>query len=228
MGDLFWNKVAGVLIGGVLVVMVIYEFGHIIVPSHGAEELTAENTSYPVDWASLGTVSSGPAEPEDTGPVDYGLLLAAADISAGERVVRRCAACHSFEEGGGNGVGPAMWDVVGRAKNAVAGFGYSGALGDGDWNYESLYLFLERPSAYAPGTSMSFQGLRNQDDRINLIAYLRTLSNNPVPLPDPLPAVEDAVEEVMDEAVEEIVDVPMDAPAEDNGGEDIAEDGGEL
>lgn len=211
MGDLFWNKIAGVIIGGVLFVMLVMELGHLLVPSHAEYELTAENTSYPVNWEALGSTATAAAEPEDTGPVDFGLLLAAADVSAGERVVRRCAACHSFEQGGGNGVGPAMWDVVGRAKNAIDGFGYSGALPDGDWTYEALYAFLERPSAYAPGTSMSFRGLANQTDRINLIAYLRTLSDNPLPIPDPLPAV---VEEVVEEAAGEI--------AEEIAGEEIA------
>ena len=84
MGDLFWNKVAGVLIGAVLAVMAITELGHLLVPSHGAHELTDENTSYPVDWAAIES-GGGEAEPVEEGPTDYGLLLANADISNGER-----------------------------------------------------------------------------------------------------------------------------------------------
>ncbi|MHA6287495.1 c-type cytochrome [Maricaulis sp. CAU 1757] len=189
MGDLFWNKVAGVVIGAVLAVMAIMEFGHLVVPSHGAYELTAENTSYPVDWD---LIASGPAaEVEvDTGPVDYGLLLASADLGNGERAARRCAACHSFDEGGPNGVGPNLWNVVGSDIASGAGFAYSAALQgiEGNWTFEALDGFIENPSGWAPGTNMSFRGLGDQAMRIDLIAYLRSLSDNPVDLPEPLPA----------------------------------------
>ena len=99
MGDLFWNKVAGVIIGAVLVVLVIMELGHMLVPSHGKGELTAENTAYPFNWAAIDSGSTGATMEEvDTGPVDFGLLLASADIGAGERVIRRCVSCHTVEE----------------------------------------------------------------------------------------------------------------------------------
>ncbi len=223
MGDLFWNKVAGVIIGCVLVVMVILELGHMLVPSHSKGELTAENTAYPFDWAAIESGSTGAAMEEvDTGPVDFGLLLASADIGAGERVIRRCVSCHSVEEGGANGTGPALWDVVGRAIGGVDGFGYSAALGEmgGEWTYEALYGFLESPANYAPGTTMSFRGLAQQEQRINLIAYLRSLSNNPAALPDPLPAIEEAApmdEAMTDEAPAEeapAADAPTEEPTE--------------
>ncbi|MED5547750.1 MAG: cytochrome c family protein [Pseudomonadota bacterium] len=201
MGDLFWNKVAGVLIGAVLAVMAITELGHLLVPSHGAHELTDENTSYPVDWAAIES-GGGDAEPVEEGPTDYGLLLANADISNGERVARRCAACHTFEQGGANGVGPNLWGVVGADIATHAGFSYSAALQalEGEWTYEALNHFIESPASYAPGTAMSFRGLGDEAQRFDLIAYLHSLSDNPLPFPDPLPEEGEMAEEVSDMA----------------------------
>lgn len=219
MGDLFWNKVAGVVIGGILVVVLIAELGHMLVPSHGAYELTEENISYPVNWEALGAGAGAEAEEVEAGPTDYGLLLANANLSAGERITRRCLSCHTFESGGGNGMGPNLWNVVGSDIAAVAGFGYSNALEglEGNWTFEALDGFLESPRGYASGTIMSFAGLRNLDDRINLIAYMRSMSDNPVALPAPLAAAEEAAEEIVEEAAA-TMDVAADAA------EDVAED----
>lgn len=190
MGDLFFNKIAGVIIGGILAILVITEVGHMLVKSHAPEELTAENTAYPVNWAALESGSATTEEAVVEGPTDYGLLLASADASAGERVARRCQSCHNFEEGGPNGTGPHLWDVVGRQIASVPGFNYTDALHSlgGAWDYARLNTFLESPARYAPGTAMSFAGLRDEGQRMDLIAYLRSLSEAPVALPDPLPA----------------------------------------
>ncbi len=234
MGDLFFNKIAGVVIGTVLAVMGITELGHLLVPSHGAHELTAENTSYPVDWAALEAGGSASEAEVDTGPTDYGALLAAADMGNGERVARRCAACHTFEQGGSNGVGPNLWGVVGADIASHAGFSYSGALTslEGNWTFEALSHFIENPRAYAPGTAMSFNGLRDEAQRMDLLVYLRSLSDNPVPLPDPLPAAdevsqdvsemaEDAAEAMGDmagEATDTAAEMAHDTEEEHNGG----------
>lgn len=121
-------------------------------------------------------------EPEKPFPV----LLAQADPKAGEKLSSRCKACHSFDEGGPNKVGPNLWDIVGRPVAGHEGFSYSGALGDmgGEWDYDKLNGFLESPRDFAPGTKMSFAGLRKPADRAAIIAYLRTLSENPAPLPE--------------------------------------------
>lgn len=200
MGDLFWNKVFGVLLALFLVVMGLRTLVDVIYHADAPETL-----AYPIDLSAIGAVSA-PAEEEVEGPVDFGLLLASADISAGERVSRRCAACHTFDEGGADGTGPHMWDVMGREVAAVDGFNYSGAMrdyaeGGVQWLYQNMYDYLESPRNYVPGTAMSFAGLRNQEDRINIIAYMRSLSNNPIALPDPLAAA-DSVEEAAPEVVE--------------------------
>lgn len=241
MGDLFWNKVFGVIIGGVLVVLLIMELGHMLVPSHGADELTAENTAYPVDWDSLGSGATAAVEEEEAGPVDFGTLLAAANIDAGARSFRRCQACHTVDEGGPALQGPNLWEVVNRDIASVAGFNYSGALQDldGGWTFEALYGFIENPRGYAPGTSMSFAGLRDQNDRIDLIAYLRSLSASPAELPAPLAAaeaaVEDAAAEIVDDAaaaMEDAADAAGDmiddaAETVEDVAEEVTEEGGE-
>lgn len=225
MGDLFFNKIAGVVIGGILVILVITELGHMLVKSHAPEELTAETTAYPVNWAALESGSTATQEAVIEGPTDYGLLLASADIGAGERVARRCQSCHNFENGGANGTGPHLWDIVGRTIASTEGFSYSSALQalGGVWDYASLDGFLEAPARYAPGTAMSFAGLRDGNQRIELIAYLRSLSDTPMALPDPLPVAEIEVEDDTVEEAAAATDMtalpdatePMQAPAED-------------
>ena len=229
MGDLFFNKIAGVVIGAVLAVMGITELGHMLVPTHGAHELTAENTSYPVDWAALEAGGSGSEAEVEAGPTDYGALLAAADMGNGERVARRCAACHTFEQGGANGVGPNLWGVVGADIASHAGFSYSGALTslEGTWDFERLSHFIENPRAFASGTAMSFNGLRDEAQRMDLLVYLRSLSDNPMPLPAPLPAADEVAEDVAgmaEDAAQAMGDMAEEATeeahetAEDHGG----------
>lgn len=216
MGDLFFNKVAGIVIAAILAILVITELGHMLVKSHAADELTAENTAYPVDWAALEGDSTATQEAVVEGPTDYGLLLASADVGAGERVARRCQSCHNFENGAANSTGPHLWDVVGRDIASVPDFNYSAALTaiSGVWDYAHLDAFLEGPARYAPGTAMSYAGLRDEGQRINLIAYLRSLSDAPMALPDPLPAAADEVAEASADEAVAVTDTPDAAPGE--------------
>lgn len=128
---------------------------------HGSEE-----QAYVID---TGESDAGPAE--DAVPFEE--LLAAADPAKGERVWGKCRACHKVEDGV-NGTGPHLYGVVGREVGSVPGFGYSGALvAVADvWSPENLQAFLENPKGYAPGTKMSFAGLKKPEDRANLIAWL--------------------------------------------------------
>ncbi len=190
MGSLFFNKVAGALLAIFLVVLGLSTLAESLFHTEGPE-----TPAYPVDLAAL--QPAAPEEEEDTGPPDFGVLLAGADISAGERVARRCASCHTFEEGGADGTGPHLWGVIGRDVAEVDGFNYSQAMreyaeGGTEWMYQNMYSYLESPRNYVPGTAMSFAGLRDQTDRINIIAYMRSLSNNPEPLPEPLESDEPA------------------------------------
>ena len=135
---------------------------------HGGES----HDAYPIEVADSG--DQGAAE---DGP-SFAELLASADIDKGERAFKKCVACHTVEDGN-NGTGPHLFGVVDREIAAVGGFGYSSALEglDGNWTPEALDGFLESPKGYAPGTGMSFNGLKKIADRANLVAYLQSVSN---------------------------------------------------
>lgn len=120
---------------------------------------------------------------EAPGPIEA--RLAGADADRGKSESKICMTCHTVEKGGPNKVGPNLWDVVGRALASEPGFDYSAAMKakGGKWTFDELDKFLDRPRSYIPGTKMTFSGLQSPRQRANLIAYLRSLSDNPVPLP---------------------------------------------
>ncbi len=120
-----------------------------------------------------------------TEQLDTLTLLAAATPLKGEKVFKKCKSCHTVNKGGRNMVGPNLWDVIGRTKASIASYGYSSALKSmqGEWSYANLDAFLLSPKSYLKGTKMSFSGLKKVEDRAAVIAYLRSLSDSPKPLP---------------------------------------------
>lgn len=127
-----------------------------------------------------------PAAPE----VPLGVLLASADAAAGQASTKKCASCHNFGEGESNKTGPLLYGVVGRVEGSHEGFAYSDGMlahkANGDtWTYENLNAFLTSPKTYTPGTKMSFAGVKDPQERANILAYLQTLSPTPVPFPAP-------------------------------------------
>jgi cytochrome c len=144
--------------------------------------------------------AGGAAAP--SGPPDFGRLFADEAglqelITRGERVHRQCVSCHTFDAGGAEGIGPNLHDAFGRAVASHAGYDFSQAMRDhgGSWDYLALNDFLTSPAGVVRGTKMAFVGLRNDQDRIAMIAYLRSISPNNVPLPAPLPEAEPAAGE---------------------------------
>ena len=99
---------------------------------------------------------------------------------------RACGTCHSFDQGGPNKVGPNLWNIVNRPVAAAEGFRFSEALTGrgGEWTYEELNGFLAKPREWVPGTAMTYAGMRSPDDRANMVAWLRSLSDDPAPLPE--------------------------------------------
>ncbi len=138
-----------------------------------------------------GVVSSDEGGKEE---VPMSMMLAKADIAAGEAVFKKCVACHTVNEGGANGIGPNLYDSLGKPHGHVAGFAYSDALAsvEGDWNFDNMNAWLISPRKYAPGTKMTFAGLGKPEDRANVIAYMNAQGSN-LPYPEP-PAVEEVVE----------------------------------
>ena len=135
--------------------------------------------------------TSGGGEAADN-PPDWGTVLPAANVTAGEAQSAKCASCHTFTKGGMDMTGPNNWGVIGRKPGSKAGFAYSSGMTDFGsktpaWDYDHLYMFLKNPGAYISGTKMTFAGLKNPEDRINLIAWLRQQSDSPAPIPAPNP-----------------------------------------
>jgi cytochrome c len=145
-----------------------------------------EKMGYPIEGVVEEGAGGGEAE------VPIATLLASADAAAGSEVFKKCASCHTVNQGGAAGIGPNLWGVLGKPHGHQAGFAYSDALKGiaGNWDFEAMNKWLTSPRKYAPGTKMSFAGLSNPQERANVIAYLNSQGSN-LPLPAaPAPGAE--------------------------------------
>jgi cytochrome c len=177
MSSMELNKIFGaVLLAGLIAMLAGFIADVLVEPEH------LEQNAYVVD---TGAVAAPSQQEGEAGPAPIGPLLASADPAAGERASRACTSCHSFEQGGANKVGPNLYGIVGAHTAHVEGFAYSDAITglDRTWDDEALNHFLYAPREYAPGTKMTYAGLKNDQDRANLIAWLRTISPDAPPPP---------------------------------------------
>jgi cytochrome c len=143
-----------------------------------------EKPGYAVEVQQASTSTTATATAEDK-KVDIAALMALGDVNAGEKIFKKCAACHSINQGGANKIGPALYNVVGRKIGGVADYKYSKAFVEygKEWNFEELNGFLIKPSKWIKGTKMAYAGLRKEEDRASIIKYLNQNSDSPLPLP---------------------------------------------
>jgi cytochrome c len=175
------NKIAGAVLFCLLIIMGVNQVGNMLIhPKKLAEQAFKIEVA---EEAPAGGAAAG--APQEADP-PVATVLAAANVDAGKKAFAKCAACHSVEKGGAAKVGPNLFDVVQAPKGHMAGFAYSDGLKktEGAWTYDNLYTFLKNPKAYAPGTKMAFAGSKSAKERADLIAYLRSLSDSPKPLPN--------------------------------------------
>lgn len=180
MSGLETNKIAGaVLTAGVTAWTIMFVTNHLLIH----KPVVVEN-AYPIEIAEVTSTSAAAATvPEIDSIVP---MMASAEVEAGIKVAKKCTACHSFDEGGPNKIGPNLYGIMGRSVAAGDGFAYSGALQEKSsetWDYETMNAFLAKPKDWAPGTKMTFAGLKKTGDRANVVAYLRSLAGSPIPLP---------------------------------------------
>jgi cytochrome c len=128
-----------------------------------------------------------PTEEESLKPITP--LLVSASVERGQMIAKKCTQCHTFEKGGPNRTGPNLWGIIGAKVAHVADFAYSSGFKDkgGNWDNEKLNILLHKPRAFVAATKMSFVGLKDPQERADVIAYLHTLSDSPIPLPTPSP-----------------------------------------
>ena len=183
MSGLEINKIIGAVLAAGIIAMFAGFISHLMVqPEQPAEH------AYPVEGVMAGEAETAEAPAEEaTEPESVLPLLASADVAAGQKAVKKCTSCHTRDEGGAIRVGPNLWSIVGRPIASADGYSYSGDLqgkAGESWTYENLDGFLYKPKDWAPGTKMSFAGLKKAKERADLIVYLRSLSASPPPLPE--------------------------------------------
>jgi len=170
------NKVLGALLGCVLITLALnIGAGALFAPEKPAKP------GYAIAVKEGGAEKAGPAEAAQ--PIE--VLLASASSEKGQTTAKQCQACHTFEKGGPNRVGPNLWGVVGRPKASEAGFNYSAAMKakGGNWTFDELNHFIANPRGFISGTAMTFAGLSRDAQRADVIEFLRKQSDSPLPLP---------------------------------------------
>ena len=179
MDSLAFNKaLAAVLVAGIAFFGVTQLSDDLVHPTKLSQQ------AIKIDTGAPGVVVAAAAA--DAPPAPIGPLLAKADPAAGEAFAKKvCAACHTFAEGAKAGVGPNLYNVVGGKHGHMDGYAYSTGMQAkaGNWTFDDLNVWLSNPRGFVQGTKMSYAGIKDDQTRANVIAYLRTLSGSPVALP---------------------------------------------
>ena len=176
------NKIIASILVAIIIFVIIGFVGNFIVKINYNESLVK---AYKIDLPEASADSTMRKATNDEMVESVSSLLASASLEKGEKIFKKCGACHNFKKDSKSKIGPNLWNLINRQKASVSGFAYSKALSDygGKWTFEELNSFLYKPKAYIKGTKMNFAGLKNIEDRADLILWLRQYSDNPVPLP---------------------------------------------
>jgi cytochrome c len=182
---LLGNKIAAALLTAGLIFWGANRIASILVPHEAPKTPAIKLAGLPATGAA--PPQAAPAAAAPSGPASVIPLLAKADVAKGQTFVQeQCAACHTLNQGGANGVGPNLYGVLGSPMFAKAGFSFSSAAkakAKGNWDYAKMNDWLASPPTYVPGTAMPYAGIKNTETRADVIAYLRTLAAAPLPLP---------------------------------------------
>ena len=174
------NKVIAAILLTALIVIGIGKFTDILFHVEKPKE-----SAYKVEGLEIVSSSSSETEVKAVKQVDIKQLLAMGDLAHGEKVFKKCSACHQIAASGKNMIGPNLWSVIGRTAGSVKDYKYSKAMiaYGKKWSFEEMNAYLIKPQAYIKGTKMAFAGLRKEKDRASVILYMNSKSSNPKPLP---------------------------------------------
>ena len=173
------NKIIVSIVFAIILVLMINKITDVI---YYVEK--PKKSSYQIASVTTSTTTKTTSESSNIGSGDIMALLATANVSDGEKVFKKCAACHSISKGGGNKIGPALWGVLGRTAGSISDYKYSKAMAVHGkiWSLEEMNGFLIKPKDWIKGTKMSFAGLKKETDRASVILYLNKNTDNPLPL----------------------------------------------
>ena len=175
MNNFELNKIVAAVLATVLVVFGINKFGDILFHTEKPAQ-----SAYKVEKVELAVATSS-----GTSQVDIKELLAMGDVAHGEKVFKKCSACHMIAAGGKNMIGPNLWSIINKKTGAAPNYKYSKALAayGKEWTFDEMNGFLIKPSAHVKGTKMAFAGLKKEKDRASVILYMNSKSDNPIPTP---------------------------------------------
>ncbi len=175
------NKIIAAIL---LVALLLIGIGKVSDVIFHVESPKTQGYSVKVDQVSNLTDTQNDQKVEET-EVDISTIMALGSIEKGEKIFKKCAACHSIVKDGGNKIGPALYNVVGRKVGSLSDYKYSKALLEynKEWTFEELNGYLKKPTTYLKGTKMAFAGLRKEEDRASVIKYLNKNGDDPKPLP---------------------------------------------